>query len=190
MKVKAFSASVMFVLAVGACGDRGEPPATSDTSAASADAGTSGAIPAPELEAAARDVIAFLRGELPFDEIEVADSVTLFVAPEGGGTRSAFAREQLRDASSWVVTSPEGRRSLVPLTGLDSMTMRVGRHLNCMEYPLSTRFAELAALPHVGVKLERAGDGNCLQTWNLTLVFDSTARPPRLVAAVYDQWEW
>lgn len=31
---------------------------------------------------------------------------------------------------------------------------------------------------------------SCLKSWNLTLVFDPRERPPVLVAAVYDQWEW
>jgi hypothetical protein len=31
---------------------------------------------------------------------------------------------------------------------------------------------------------------SCLQVWNVTFVFDPKARPPRLVAAVYDQFEW
>ncbi len=62
--------------------------------------------------------------------------------------------------------------------------------MNCAEYPLSSRFPELARLPHVGTKLEPGDASSCLQTWNLTLVFDPNQRPPTLVAAVYDQWEW
>jgi hypothetical protein len=31
---------------------------------------------------------------------------------------------------------------------------------------------------------------SCLQTRNLTLVFDPNRTPPTLIAAVYDQWEW
>jgi hypothetical protein len=60
-----------------------------------------------------------------------------------------------------------------------------------MEYDLSSLYPELATLPHVGTMLTRAkANESCLQTWNLTLVFDSGATPPTLVAVVYDQWEW
>ena len=34
------------------------------------------------------------------------------------------------------------------------------------------------------------GTQSCLQTRNLTLVFDPDEKPPTLIAAVYDQWEW
>jgi hypothetical protein len=58
-----------------------------------------------------------------------------------------------------------------------------------MDYPLSATFPDLARLPHVGATL-RYGADSCLQTWNLTLVFDARARPWKVVAAVYDQFEW
>lgn len=112
------------------------------------------------------------------------------VSPEGGGARTAFTREQLRHPSDWVVQSGRQRYAFAPPPGLAKLTTRLGRHFNCMEYPLSSRFAELAQLPHVGVKLEPDSIGSCLQSWNVTLVFDPAAGPPRLVAAVYDQWEW
>jgi hypothetical protein len=60
--------------------------------------------------------------------------------------------------------------------------------MNCREYPLSSRNGELAWFPHVGVML--AYGTGCLQTRNLTLVFDPNEKPPTLIAAVYDQWEW
>lgn len=66
--------------------------------------------------------------------------------------------------------------------------MRVGRHLKCREYALSSVYPELARLPHVGIML--AFGAGCLQAHNFTLVFDPDAQPPTLVAAVYDQWEW
>ena len=69
------------------------------------------------------------------------------------------------------------------------MTTRPGRHLKCLDYPLSATFPELARFPHVGTTL-RYGTDSCLQTWNLTLVFDPDDRPLTLVAAVYDQFEW
>jgi hypothetical protein len=34
------------------------------------------------------------------------------------------------------------------------------------------------------------GRDSCLQTRNVTFVFDPNKKPPTLVAAVYDQWEW
>jgi hypothetical protein len=70
------------------------------------------------------------------------------------------------------------------------LTTRVGRHFNCLEYPLSSRYPELARLPHVGARLEPADAGSCLQSWNLTFVYDAGPRPPVLVAVVRDQWEW
>jgi hypothetical protein len=150
-----------------------------------------GAHTAAELDTAARRVVAFLRGETPADSIRLADTVTLYVAPEGGGTRTPFTRAHLRDRSNWRVPGL-GRAvySLAPPAASTKLTTRVGRHLNCMEYPLSSRFAQLARLPHVGAKLEPPGASSCLQTWNLTVVFDPTRKPPTLVAAVYDQWEW
>ena len=69
------------------------------------------------------------------------------------------------------------------------MTTRVGRHLKCLDYPLSATFPDLARLPHVGTMLSY-GTASCLQTWTLTVIFDPLAQPPKLVAAVYDQFEW
>ena len=70
-----------------------------------------------------------------------------------------------------------------------ALTTRAGRHLNCLDYPLSATFPALARLPHVGTMLSY-GTASCLQTWTLTVVFDPHARPRTLVAAVYDQFEW
>jgi hypothetical protein len=78
----------------------------------------------------------------------------------------------------------------VPPHRLTKLTVKEGRHFNCLEYPLASRFPELAKLPHVGVKLEPDTARSCLQSWNATFVFDASAQSPRLVAAVYDQWEW
>jgi hypothetical protein len=145
---------------------------------------------AAELEAAARELVAFLRGQAGLDRVRLADSVTLYLSPEGGGTRTVFTREQLRDPSSWRVASGGHAYAFAPPAGMTTLTARAGRHFNCREYPLSSRFPELARLPHVGVKMEPGRTGSCLQTWNVTFVFDPAARPARLVAAVYDQWEW
>jgi hypothetical protein len=149
---------------------------------------------ASELVDAATAVVAFLRGDVDFDRIRLADTVTLYLSPEGGGTRRAVPREMLRDRSTWMVRSrdlPQARGmaySFVPSKGNAELTTRVGRHLKCFDYPLSSMYAELAQFPHVGTML--AYGTSCLQTENLTLVFDAIEKPPTLVAAVYDQWEW
>lgn len=148
-----------------------------------------------ELVAAATEVVGFLRGQVPLARIRLADTVVLQLSPEGGGTRRAVAREMLRSPSSWKVrpNRPSPRPidySFVPHPRLTILTTRVGRHLNCMESDLSSRSAELAPLPHVGTMLSPTGQNSCMQTWNVTLVFDPVAKPPVLVAAVYDQWEW
>jgi hypothetical protein len=146
---------------------------------------------AQTLEQAAKDIVGFLRGDVGFDSIRLADTVTLYLSPEGGGTRVAFTREQLRAPSNWVLHSGLGTYSFVPPQRLTKLTAKAGRHFNCGEYPLASRFRELATLPHVGVALDPDDRTSCLQTWNATFVFDdSGAQPPRLVAAVYDQWEW
>jgi hypothetical protein len=154
------------------------------------DTGPLGAHSRTELDQAAKQIIGFLRGEVGFDRIRLADTVTLYISPEGGGTRATFSREQLRDRSNWKVRGLSTYSfSFVPSKGRAELTTRVGRHLNCREYPLSWRYKELAQFPHVGTMLSYGRD-SCLQTRNLTLVFDPNEKPPTLVAAVYDQWEW
>ena len=147
---------------------------------------------AHELVAAAKDVVAFLEGGGHFDRIHLADTVDLYVSPEGGGNHSTLSRDALAVPTNWKVAAPKNGTtySLVPPKTLTKLTSRVGRHFNCLDYPLSSRFEHLARLPHVGIKLEPDGASSCLQTWNLTLVFDPEKRPPTVVAAVYDQWEW
>jgi len=172
--------------------DRDAPGATSP----SADSVPLGAHRAEELVDAAKTVVAFLRGEADFDRIRLSDTVTLYLSPEGGGTRSAVTREMLRDPSNWNVRSgdlPNARGtvySFAPPKGKAELTTRVGRHLNCRDYPLSSRSQELARLPHVGTMLMFDEQGGCLHSWNLTLVFDPEQKPPTLVAAVHDRWEW
>ena len=145
---------------------------------------------AEELVDAATAIVAFLRGEADFDRIRVADTVTLYLSPEGGGTRRAVPRAMLRDRSQWTVRLRDlpGMVSFVPSSGRAELTTRVGRHLKCLDYPLASLYKELAQFPHVGTMLAH-GTG-CLQTENLTLVFDPNEKPPTLIAAVYDQWEW
>jgi len=169
--------------------------APSEPAASSPDTVPLGAHSAEELVDAAAAIVAFLRGEADFDHIRVADTVTLYLAPEAGGASRTVTRDMLRDRSSWTIRGPRlrpGRQgigySFVPSKGRAELTMRVGRHVKCLEYPLSSIYQELARLPHVGITLAH-GTG-CLQTHNFTLVFDPDEQPPTLVAAVYDQWEW
>jgi hypothetical protein len=141
------------------------------------------------LDSAAKEVVAFLQGKRPFDGITLADTVVLYLSPEGGGTRAALARESLRTPAAWTVQSNRQKYSFVP-PPWTKMTTRPGRHFNCMEYSLASRFVNLAVQPHVGVKLEPDRPASCLESWNATFVFDTAAGRPRLIAAVYDQWEW
>lgn len=183
--------------------DQSTPPSPdSDSAAPSRPAASSfpdtiplGAHSADELVDAATAVIAFLRGEADFDRIRVADTVTLYLAPEAGGATRAVTRAMLRDPSHWMIRGPSprpGRQgigySFAPSKGQAEVMTRVGRHLKCLEYPLSSIYEELARVPHVGVML--AYGTGCLQTQNFTLVFDPNEKPPTLIAAVYDQWEW
>jgi hypothetical protein len=141
------------------------------------------------LDSAARRAVEFLRGNAPFEQIELSDTVTLSVAPEGGGGHATFSREQLRQSSAWRVRSGGRIFSLTPPSSMTKLTTKVGRHFNCSEQLLATKFPRLAELPHVGTMLEPLNRTSCLQTWNMTFVFDTSSRP-RIVAAVYDQWEW
>lgn len=144
-----------------------------------------------ELTRAAEDIVGFLRGVVPFERIRVADTVVLYLAPEGGGSPARVARDRLEEPASWAVAGLGGHSyPFVPPLDLTRLTTRVGTHFNCLEYPLETRVPQLADMPHVGTRLAPEEGGGCLQTWNLTLVFDPAESPPRLVAAVYDQWEW
>jgi hypothetical protein len=140
----------------------------------------------PRLIAAADSIVAFLRGGVPLDTSLLADSVTLYVAPEGGGASRPAPRHALRERAAWQV----GEYRLVPPPEATAVERRAGRHFNCRESDLATRYPELARLPHVGVRLAPPGSTSCLQVWNLTLVFAAEGVRPALVAAVYDQWEW
>ncbi|MFL5598775.1 MAG: hypothetical protein ACJ78I_00075 [Gemmatimonadaceae bacterium] len=141
------------------------------------------------LDSAARRVADFLRGKAGFEQIELADSVTLYVAPEGGGGHATLSKGQLRQRSGWRVRSQNHVFSLVPPAGATKLTTKVGRHLNCGEQSLAAKFPGLARLPHVGTTLTPENVQSCLQTWNVTFVFDTSAHP-RLVAVAYDQFEW
>ncbi len=144
----------------------------------------------PGLVEAAERVVRFLKGELPFSELLVADTVNLRLSPEGGGAQASLPRASLHDRANWIVPTRNGRQTFVPPPALPHLTARSGVHLNCLESPLASVAPDLAGLPHVGIRLAPHGDATCLQTWNLTLVFEATDGPPVLVAALYDQWEW
>lgn len=141
--------------------------------------------------AAARTVIDFLRGEVGYDAVTLSDTVTFYLPPEGGGGTAKVPAADLRDRAGWRIRSAGGQvYALVPPASASHLDTRFGRHMRCFEYDLADDFAELARLPHVGTMLEPSDRTSCLQSWNLTLVFQADTLPPRLVAAVYDQWEW
>jgi len=182
------SAAVLLLIATPSCGrERVEDlPRTTAHETSSASSAR-----APEtFTATATRIVAFLRGHAQLDLQLLADSVTLYMSPEGGGSSARFTRDQLSDPSAWAVKARNHRYAFTPPITATKLTTRFGRHLNCLEYPLASRFPQLASLPHVGTKLESENATSCLSTWNVTFVFDSTRGPPRLVAAVYDQWEW
>jgi hypothetical protein len=146
--------------------------------------------PVERTDAAASAVARFLSGHEPFAALDLADSVDLYVAPDGGGGRARIAREQLRDPKAWQLESGGQTRTFVP-SGLRTRIITApGRYMNCQPSDLATRFPALARLPHVGVRLEPPRVKSCLETWNATFVFDTTGGSQKLVAAIYDQWEW
>lgn len=146
-----------------------------------------------DLVDAARDVVSFLRGEIDFNRIRLANTVTLYLGQEAGGVRRDVTRAMLRNPRNWKVRMGGTRGhdySLVPPKGHTVMTTRVGRHFRCRDHPLSSVSEELARFPHVGVLLAPVQMESCLQSWNFTLIFDAVEKPPTLIAVVYDQFEW
>lgn len=181
---------VLPLLAVLAC-ERDAAPDRPTNEPSDAAAGSRLSDREAELARAAEAIVGFLRGEVAFERLRLADTVTLHLAPDGGGGARAVPRSGLRDPGSWEVTSPSGRvHSLVPFDGPAERTIRVGRHLPCLERPLSTVLPDVAERPHVGTMLRPPGSTSCLQAWSLTLVFAEEPGPPTLTGAVYDQWEW
>ena len=180
-----------------ACGGGGgeRPVPTRDSAVAppvATTADTAAKAPAPSVEpldSAARAIVAFLRREKAFSTIVLADSVELYVGKDNGATRTMYAREDLQRPSLWVARSPRGNYKLAPPTTHVVTTVKRGVHFNCTERKLGESFPQFARRPHVGVMLEPEFRENCLQTWNVTFVFDDAAKP-RLIAAIYDQFEW
>lgn len=131
-------------------------------------------------------LLEFLGGDAPLRHGLLADSVTLYIAPEGGGETRTMAAAALRSPSAWRVAS----HRFAPPDGYGHRIMTPGLHWNCQPAELATLYPDLAARAHVGVRLAPDESAGCLQTWNATFVFDSNAQAPRLTAVVYDQWEW
>lgn len=147
---------------------------------------------ADTIERAAKEIIGFLRGEVDFEKVKtrLADTVVLYLTPEGGGAAAGLVGEERREPSRWVIVSDRGIYSFVPPPQLTKLTAKEGRHFNCHESSLASRFPALRDVSHVGVKLQPERSTSCLETWNATFIFDWSTGTPRVVAAVYDQWEW
>lgn len=138
-----------------------------------------------DLRDEAAQIVEFLRGGALAGEL-LADSVTLYIAEEGGGERRTVSKQELESRASWRV----GRYSFAPPGQLTELTLHPGRHVHCHEASLDSRFPGLGNVPHVGVRLTLPGGGSCLQTWNVTLLFSDDRDGPLLVGVAYDQWEW
>ena len=184
--------------ALTACGDR-LPETRSASNAPSAVAATRGRTdevpsdPETRLDSAARRALAFLRGQLPPDSVPLVDTVVLRLAPEGGSHEARVSRAGLRSPSAWSVPAGRSRYPLAPPPTYTNITTAIGRHLNCREYTLATRAPDWASAPHVGVSLRPDGTASsCLRSWNMTFIFDTSARGewPRVAGVLYDQWEW
>jgi hypothetical protein len=173
MRQMALKSMAIAVLLTGACSGRGPKD------------------PEARLESAASELARFLAGYGRFDALNLADSVDLYIAPDGGGGHVRMARERLRDPHDWKIGTDSTARSFVPRGLRTRVVTDVGHYMNCTPSSIATRYPEYAALPHVGVRLEPPRVKSCLETWNATFVYDTTGGgAPRLVAAIYDQWEW
>lgn len=165
---------VLTLLAAG-CGGNAEPELESQARNA-------------ELDRSARRIVAFLQGEGSIDDIPMAETVTLHL---GGLAERTVASNELGELANWMVSDSAGNSySFVPQQGIPRLTTRTGRHLNCMEYELSSVVPELAEMPHVGTMLSAWTEESCLLSWNMTMVFDPQKKPSTLVAVVHDRWEW
>jgi hypothetical protein len=175
--VTAFAAHAIALAALAACADRNTDRVLVN---AAADR---------EMEIATAGIVAFLQGKSGLDSAYVADSVVLYVSEEGGGGRVARSSAELADANAWTVQSKGVTYTFLPPGTLTNLTTKSGVHFVCRATTLSSRAPKLADMAHAGALLKGEGE-NCMQTWNATFVFDTTQATPKLVAAVYDQWEW
>ncbi|HYO00112.1 MAG TPA: hypothetical protein VEU28_10600 [Actinomycetota bacterium] len=134
--------------------------------------------------------VGFLQGGLAFEELEIAPVVSLHLALDG--TRVQVPRDELRSLASWKVRSQTAGAiySFVPPEDATGLKLREGRHLNCLEYDLASRPGNLGDLPHVGATMTSGEGTSCLESWNVTFLFEPAAESPTLIGAVYDQWEW
>jgi hypothetical protein len=186
-----FASQALFVACVLSGCSGPDPSRGSGQPDASPEAGTALSPHEDSYVTAAETVIDFLRGDAGFGALSLSDTVTFYLAPEGGGGTKKVAASDLRDRAAWSVRSDGGQAyPVIPPAGLSRRTTRFGRHLKCFEYALEDDFPVLAQSPHVGTRLEPENTTSCLQTWNLTLVFRGDTLPPVLDALVYDQWEW
>ena len=193
-------------LLIGCAGGESSPSADGGRTASASDSRTTGSTspfdaPPPitpatsaALENAALNVASFLAGDTELDTLMLADTVELHLAPEGAATSTStsvrLARNELRERDAWRIGAGNRSFSFVPPKALTKTTVRAGTHFACREVPLASRAPALATRPHVGVRREPPRSTSCLETWNVTFVFDTIAARPALVAALYDQWEW
>ena len=185
-------AAVLCVSLATACGDQRGPGRDSavagDTVVALSSPDTSAA--AAGLERAAQNVVGYLRAQVPFDSLALADTVELRIAPEGGGARRRVSSAALRDPTGWTVGEGARRVRLIPPAAYTAASTAVGRHYRCQAQDLALVAPEWAERPHVGVRLQPDTAASCLQSWNATLVFDTVGGRLRLSGVLYDQWEW
>jgi hypothetical protein len=137
------------------------------------------------LESAARRVVAFLRGNEPFDGSLFADTVLLLLPAEAGSASRRVPVAELAERSTWRA----GDYRFLPPDGPAVLEVRAGTHFRCWATPLAATEPALAGSMHVGVLLRPAQQESCLASWN-TLLFDSAASAPRISGVLYDQWEW
>lgn len=150
------------------------------------------------LKLGATKLLAFLRGERSLDGITTAPQITLYLVNEGGGGNRVLDRASLAGLENWTVQSGLLNRdvSFLPPAEEAEVSMRVGKHYNCLEYDLETRVSDLPLYPHVGVRLIPVkGPQTCLRSWNVTFLFEHDSQlfsggEATLVGAIYDQWEW
>ena len=187
-------ASSLLALLIGCASEPPPPPASGGAAAESAASSAHDPSRRAALEDAARELTSFLAGDANLDTLALADTVELHLPPEGAGTSAGasvrIARGRLGDRDAWRIRAGRRSFSFVPPNGLTRTTVRAGTHFVCREVPLVSRSPALATRPHVGVRLEPPEPKSCLETWNATFVFDTSGVRPRLVAALYDQWEW